>query len=215
MIECTDERILKKRKRGRKKIKAIFLFLFVITILWVYNTYFIAEQVSNVCEQSCYAIASKCTNEAIIENNTNVKYDDIVRVEKNQNGDITLISTNSSTTNKIGREIAVKTNTIMSDIIVKGIPIPLFAFSGIGFISGYGPNVNFKSIVISSVTCDFISKFLSSGINQTLHSLYAEIVCKISIMFPLNKRDIVCKNQVLLTEAVLVGKVPEIYLNKG
>ncbi len=215
MIECTSERIFKKKRRGRKRLKIIFLSLFVISFIWAYNRYFIVEQVSNICEQSCYSIASKSTNQAIIDSNNSVKYNEIVRVEKNQAGDITLISTDSALTNKITREIAVKTQSIMSDIINKGVPIPICAFTGISFISGYGPNVNFNSISISSVTCEFSSKFLSSGINQTLHSLYAEIICKIEIVFPLNTRKVICKNQVLITEAVLVGKVPEIYLNNS
>ena len=39
----------------------------------------------------------------------------------------------------------------------KGIPIPLFAFTGIDFISGYGKSINYNSLSVVSVESNFSS----------------------------------------------------------
>ena len=83
----------------------------------------------------------------------------------------------------------------------------------LGFLSGYGNTVNFKSITVSSVYSDFTSEFVSVGINQTKHSIWVSVKCKVSIFAPLYMKEQEFSSSVMVCESVLVGKVPEIYLN--
>ena len=57
------------------------------------------------------------------------------------------------------------------------------------------------------------SEFTSQGINQTLHRVYLQVKCEVSILTPFEniKKDII--NQVLLAENVIVGKIPSTYYN--
>lgn len=215
MIECTEEYIWKKRRK-RKAKKFVFLFWFVLIFLinFVVNKYVFVGQVIQVCQEKCYSICTKSVNQAVLEEVSGLTYDTLISILKDESGEIKLINTNAEQINKITRQIEAKTEVIMSGIIENGIPIPAFSFTGISFLSGYGRLVNFKALSVSSVSCEFSSKFLSSGINQTLHSLYLTLTCKVSVLFPFDKREITYNSQVLISEAVLVGKVPEVYLNK-
>ncbi|MBO5714643.1 MAG: sporulation protein YunB, partial [Clostridia bacterium] len=153
-------------------------------------------------------------NTSIYENYQNIgEYNDIITVEKNDLGDIILLDFNSFQINKINNEIITKTSAIMSDKIENGIEIPLLAFSGLSFISGYGANVNYKSLSVSKIVGEYRSEFESSGINQTLHSVYIDVVCQVEVIFPLNKTMLETRVPVLLCQSVLVGKVPEVYLS--
>ena len=87
------------------------------------------------------------------------------------------------------------------------------AFTGIDLLSGIGQRVYFKTINVTSVICQFNSTFNSVGINQTLHSIYIDVICEVNMNIPLSSIKKTCTTQVLISEAVLVGKVPEIYLN--
>ena len=214
MIECTDEFIYKKKKKrkSRSKIISIILIIAIISGVWAYNRFFVFELVVSYISKSFESYSAVAVNSAIIDElDKNVNYNDII--EKNANGDIAYMEANSITINKISRQIIAKTTQIMSDKIEKGIEIPIMSFTGISMLSGYGKSVNYKSLAVSTITGDFRSEFIGSGINQTLHSVYVDVTCAIDVIFPLNKTTLTVVTPVLVCETVLVGKVPEVYLN--
>lgn len=57
------------------------------------------------------------------------------------------------------------------------------------------------------------SEFTAQGINQTLHRVYLQVDCEVSVLTPF--KDITKKiaNQVLLAESVIVGDIPDTYYN--
>lgn len=57
------------------------------------------------------------------------------------------------------------------------------------------------------------SEFSSSGINQTLHRIYLQIECEVSILTPFRTIDEKIVNQVLIAEAVILGTTPNTYYN--
>lgn len=214
-IECTTEKIYKRGRRFKKK-KRVFSFiciLIVVAIIFIYNRYFVFNQVFEICSAKSLAISTESVNEASLLSLSSVEYSDLIKIEKDSVGKITLLAANPVKINKINKDLAVKCEAIMSDKIANGIPVPLLSFSGIRFLSGYGPNVRFKSVSVPRVKSEFVSEFLSSGINQTLHSLYVKVDCEIDIIFPLDKKTVQCSSTVLVSEAVLVGEVPKFYLN--
>lgn len=64
-----------------------------------------------------------------------------------------------------------------------------------------------------SVTTDFKSEFRAAGINQTIHRLYLDVTCKVTIITPYDSVEAEIVNQVLMTESVIVGEIPEAYYN--
>jgi sporulation protein YunB len=145
--------------------------------------------------------------------NDKVKYDDLVNIEKNSVGDIVLLTANSHKINTLAHEIVKNSTLILDNELSKGVPIPIMAFSGIEALSGYGKVINVKFFSVSSVSCEFNSRFDSMGINQTLHSIYIDIICKVEINLPFDERTIECVNSVLVSESVLLGKVPDALIN--
>ena len=66
---------------------------------------------------------------------------------------------------------------------------------------------------IGIVSGKFESEFDSVGINMTKHSLFLYIDVHVTIVLPVKAYDVHSINQVLLAESIIVGKVPEVYLN--
>ena len=89
---------------------------------------------------------------------------------------------------------------------------PIGALTGIEALAGFGQKINIKIIPISNVECRFVSKFRQAGINQTLHSLYLEIVSDISIILPSKSTNLASTIEVLICESVITGKIPDVYL---
>lgn len=226
MIECTDEciyyetfgnRNCNNRKSRKKRLKRFFIFtiiLIVIGYLFYYVNGTVFNLVSEICEDYTYSVALSSINKAVIYSlSDELKYSDIIKVEKNSSGDISLISSDSVKINSISRQITENTEKILTEKLRDGIPVPVFAFTGIKLASGYGPTVQYDAITVVGVNCSFGGKFTSVGINQTLHSLYITVTCKVDIEFLNKKRSFDCSSEVLVSEAVLVGNVPEVYLN--
>ena len=68
---------------------------------------------------------------------------------------------------------------------------------------------------VGAVSSNFDSEFDSVGINMTKHTLFLYVNTHISIVMPVKTYDFYSTNQVMLAESIIVGKVPEVYLNGG
>lgn len=218
MIECVTENVYytKKTKRKKKRRFKIFLFLLIAVAFFVYYREVVTKNVINICSDKCAEINVKSVNGAISKTlGDDVLYDDLIKVVKNADGDIAMISANSYKMNDLSRKAVTLSQIILEENLKNSVKIPALAFTGLTFLSGYGRETQFNALTVSCVSCDFSSNFTSVGINQTLHSIYAVIESEIKIDFPLNSQTESYKTKVLLCEAVLVGKVPEIYLNGG
>lgn len=87
------------------------------------------------------------------------------------------------------------------------------SFTGIKLLSGRGPGIKIRISTVGNVETDLRSEFKAQGINQTLHRIYLQVKCEVSILTPFKDitRDI--SNQVLLMENVIIGTVPDTYYN--
>lgn len=84
---------------------------------------------------------------------------------------------------------------------------------GSKFFSGLGPDIQIKMMTDGTVETELKSEFKDAGINQTLHRIYLEVRCKVSILTPYDTIEETIKNQVLLAEGVIIGNIPDTYYN--
>lgn len=215
MIECTVENIYYKKKR-KPKFKKIFKFIIAIIVLLLLFLYYkncICVQIKNVCVDYVYAKSVDCVNVVALDSLSNkIKYSDLISIEKDNTGQIILMSVNSVKTNTIGREVCILSQEKIDKTLEKGVPIPWTSFLGSSLFSGYGSKVYLKIASISSVECEFSSTFQSVGINQTLHSIYIDLIIKAVIEMPFSRQVQSFNTSIMISESVLVGRVPEIYL---
>lgn len=87
------------------------------------------------------------------------------------------------------------------------------SFTGFKLLAGKGPGVPIRISSIGNVETDLKSEFKEQGINQTLHRVYLQVECEISILTPYNDITQKIANQVLIAENVIVGKIPNTYYN--
>ena len=64
-----------------------------------------------------------------------------------------------------------------------------------------------------TVETDLRSEFKEAGINQTLHRIYLEVKCNVTILTPYETITETITSQVLLTEGVIIGDIPDTYYN--
>ena len=159
-------------------------------------------------------MTTTAVNDAVFQTMENTSsYEDLVSIERNNAGDIVAITSDSLKINSLARRTASVAQKNLSELSAGGVRIPLGAFSGIEILAGTGPRVNVKIVPIGNVLCKFSSKFTSAGINQTLHSIFVDVQTSVSIILPTRTVQVGGSSQVLIAESVIVGKVPDVYLN--
>lgn len=91
--------------------------------------------------------------------------------------------------------------------------LPCGTFTGFKLLAGRGPGVKIRISSIGNVETDLRSEFQAQGINQTLHRVYLQVKCEVSILTPFDNITKDITNQVLLVENVIVGRIPNTYYN--
>lgn len=167
----------------------------------------------SIAEASMRSITTVAVNDAIYYTlSDQIRYEDLVNVQRDTEGNILAITSNSFQINRIARDTAYMSQQNLTKMSEDALLVPLGAFSGVEAWAGFGPKIEIKIIPISNVACRFVSEFVTAGINQTKHSIYLEIVADISIVMPSETSNFSSLTEVLICESVLVGKIPETYL---
>ena len=173
----------------------------------------ITRVLKSIAEANMRSITTVAVNDAVFYTlSDSVRYEDLVKVERNGDGDIGALTSDPLAINRIARDTAYMSQQNLQRMSEDGVEVPLGAFFGIEAWAGFGPKIHMQIIPISNVECRFVSKFEQAGINQTKHSIYLEIVADISIIMPSGTSNFASLTEVLIAESVLVGKVPESFL---
>ena len=200
----------------RKKYRCFAFFVLILLLLFLYFRCLVIPIVIGNTESQLKTYATKSINYAIAETiNQNVSYGDLVNIIKDENNNVSFIEANAVRINLLSRnmgKIVMKNFLEFSKFPIK---ISLGSFTGISIFTGVGPKIAFDVSPFGEVLCSFFSNFESAGINQTYHKLYLVISLKVYVIFPLRKLSISSNSDVLLCETLIIGKIPEVYLNSG
>ena len=194
-------------------------FVFLLSLLLVINffVYFYKNNINNIITESieikCRALAVRAMNTAIGDViMEKFVYEDLINIVNNDNGEIALIRANAIEINNLSRDLSLLTEENINKLGNNGIKIPVGNFTGVPLLVGIGPNVNLKIKPVGAVVCRFKSKFETAGINQTNHKIYLTISSNVSTVLPLVSSSIGAEQEVLISESIIIGKVPEVYL---
>lgn len=206
----------KKRADTRPKLLRIAVALVIFVSIFVFCTvYFrnnIVPTVMGSAVAQVRAICTNCINLAVTSVvGGGIDYDDLFTLEKDSEGNVTMVKANSPRINLISREIANLAQANLDAIGVQEISIAVGTFTGLTLLMGLGPEVAINVAPIGSALCDFVSFFSSAGINQTLHKLYINVVAVVNIVTPIDEPTITVNAEVLVCENLIVGEVPEFY----
>lgn len=203
-------------KIDKDKIRKIFTIIAILLI-----AFFVVKEVldavspifDTLCENKAKSIATVVTNEQTLKVMQNYSYDDLFTVEKDNDNKISLIKSNINNINKIVAQIALNVQKELDNKGREDISIALGSFTGLKLLSGRGPGVPIRISSIGSIETNLKSQFESQGVNQTLHKIYLETKCNVSVLTPFKDIQKEISTQVLLAENVIVGQIPNTYYN--
>lgn len=211
----------KRYKRHKLTLKRKFLILFILLLIvmlgvFVFFNVYVNPIIITISQAKIKSMTTKAVNSAVqtVINNTDV-YDELIDIMSDADGNITMFQVKSIQINKLSKDISRTAQQNLELASSEGVAIPLGTLSGISVLVGLGPNINFYVSPIGSIQSSFSSEFTSAGINQTNHRIYLTLDTSVSLVLPTSTKTVNTKSHILICESIIIGKVPDTYLNSS
>ncbi|MDO5557467.1 MAG: sporulation protein YunB [Clostridia bacterium] len=201
------------KNRNLKKFFTIFLVLSVMFSVMFRMIKSINSMIEEQGIIKAKSIATIVTNEESTNVMARYEYLDLSTIQRDADGNVTTISANPITINKIISDIPVEIDNRLNSGQYSEFKLRLGTIFGIKMFAGWGPSVKIKIANMGTLDTGLVSEFSAVGINQTLHRIFLQIDTKVAILTPYNSIEETISNQVLLAETVIVGKIPQTYYN--
>ena len=162
-------------------------------------------------------VTSDLINEAIdrqIEEGS-IAYDRMVYFEKDLDGRITALKTNMGLINRLKTDTLGRINDEIMALDPDHIGIPLGSLFLPEVLAGKGPKLQIRVLSIRNSEAEFHSNFSEAGINQTLHQLAMTVRVDVAVLVLGKTESFAVESEVVVAQTVIVGAVPETYLQTG
>lgn len=201
-------------KKTEKVIRIIMIL--VIAILVMTNTLNAIDPIFNtVCKNKAESIVTIEVNRITTLNIDKYQEYEMITVEEDEEGNIQLLQVNTRPLNNMISDITNDIQVSLNDNEIINSYIPFGSITGIKWVSGAGPKIPLEIALSGTIQTKIRNDFSESGINQTVHRLYLDITCNISILTPYENMDTQVTNELILSENIIVGNVPDVYMNSG
>lgn len=203
--------------RSSIKCKAsyiLLLFFALISIIIVLFSFQLSNHINEISEFEGKKTANEIINMAVKKQLECVPDDPYISIERNKKGQILSVNVESDIVNEIQNSICTAINNDLKKLDNEEIKVPIGTLSGITFLTGRGSDLSIKLHQIGAVNSELKSKFESAGINQTKFKLFLKVSVEISAVLPAGSTDIKLENEYLISETIIIGEVPKIFLSE-
>ena len=201
----------------RRVFRRILIVLLVLAVAFVVLRGKYRDVVRELAQTQVKNSTSDLTNDAIAKQiaNGSIAYDRLVFFEKDLDGRITALKTNMSEVNRLKTNVLNIINDEILALDASSIGIPLGSLFLPEVLSGKGPAIPVHILSIRNSDASFVSHFEQAGINQTLHKLTMVVSIDVSVLALAETTSFTLESEVVVAETVIVGDVPQTYLQTG
>jgi sporulation protein YunB len=198
-------------------IRLLILMLVLVTVGFIAVRGKYHQVIGALAETQVKNATSDLINDAIDKqiSNGSIQYDRMVYFEKDLNGRITALKTNMSEVNRLKTDLLniINDEILAMDANMLGIPLGSLILPEL--FAGKGPDIPVQILTIRNSEAAFFSEFTEAGINQTLQKLNMQVSVDVSVLVLGKIDDFTISSQVVVAETVIVGQVPEMFLQTG
>jgi sporulation protein YunB len=199
------------------KIKLLILFFSIIVTFNIFLYSFdriVTPIVLTVADAEIRAKTMEIINSSILDEcSKNFKYDEVIKVDKDNTGNIVLLKADTLILNKIAADISINSQKKLKEIGDMGIKMPFGYIFQNNILAGLGPDIKIKMRPIGNIETKYSSEFETAGINQTRHKIYVVVTTQIRVVIPMRSNVLEVKNEIPICETIIVGKTPNNAIN--
>lgn len=204
-----------KQRRGRLKfrLKIIALLIIVIAVLAIVEIQ-IKPIITTIASQEAHLEVVRLINESVYDHmGRGIAYDQLVNVETDEKGNVSYIQPDTIKITRLTTAIAQELEERLNDLEEDNISFPAGLLTGYVLLADVGPHIHMKVRPVGDVNVDIKDEFEEAGINQTKHRVVMNVSVEMGILVPFSTTLVEISNSLPLAENIIVGPIPETYLN--
>lgn len=209
--------IIEQKKQDFKKTVIIFSLIFIASVFigsFIYIDKTLRPTITVLAETKALELANRSINKSVADTvKGRIKYEDLMNVQLDSNGNISMIQANTVMMNQIASDLALEIQDELKKVKNTSAYIPIGTALGSPILAKYGPKLKVSIEPIGTVSVDFKTEFESSGINQIRHRIYLQAKTQVKVVIPLMTDTKEVKAQIPICETIIVGDVPQSYVN--
>jgi len=196
-----------RRRRALRRLALVVLLLLLLVLAAERN---FRPLVLSLAQARSAALASQVLLGAMSEAmGDGVGYDELMNVRMDNNGQVALLSANTVRMNLLADRAGTTALQHLESMSSERVGVPLGAALGLSLFAGSGPEIPVSIVPVGSVRTEFATEFEACGINQTRHKVYLKLIASIRIVIPTGAKTTDVTANMLVTESIIVGGVPE------
>ena len=192
------------------------LALLAVAVLLVLRTKY-RKVLTELAQTQVKNVTSDLINDAVdreIAEGT-IQYDRLVYFEKDLEGRITALKTNMGEINRLKTETLALINQEILDMDSSALGVPIGSLVLPEVFAGRGFSIPIEILTIRNSDASFSSCFSQAGINQTLQQMTMDVFVDVTVLILGSTESFTVSSQVVVAETVIVGQVPNTYLQTG
>lgn len=202
-------------KAARRTIRLFaFSFGMALLVLWVLGMRSIIDDIS--INQLEYLVTN-IINNSVYDCMDSGEYSlgTLVRTDTDSDGSITGVSIDPYAANRMKSQIAAEITDRVNNISNDDLDITVGELIGYCGLGSWGPRLPLTVTPNGNVYIDFAQEFHSCGINQVKNTVLVDVTVEVSAMMPFFKNSSTVHSSVIVADSVIVGDVPDTYINLG
>lgn len=207
----------------------ILVILFIVIVSFIEIKYFSHKSETILLDYSSNKITNiinEIINESINNKIYRYKYNDIIKIDGQNNENITSIDFDNEIVNSmlymVSDEILGKIKLLESNnydnLNLKYISsndkvyyVPYGVIYGSSILSNLGPKIPFKISLVGSTNNETKINIDEYGINSSKVEVVLNINFKMMVLLPFKSKEIVINKTIILDSKIIQGKVPDYY----
>ena len=207
---------MNRKKRRRRRIILIVLLLVVTGLILLVELH-LSPYIRELARNQAVNAASNAITDAVGEmlRREDTDFSRVIVLEKDVQGHITALRTDMGQVERLKVEVLGILGGLIAEINTQQLGIPLGNLLLPDLLAGTGPVLPVKAVSLTMSNADFFSDFTEAGINQTLQTLKVKFTISLTILTTVGYETVDVDSDVMVAQTVIVGTVPETYVNLG
>ncbi len=207
-----------RRRFGRRvNIKGRILSVLAVA-LTLYGTFVwnftIAPNIDTISQMKAKSAISQAVNGVVREHFSDYTGDTaLLLTQTNDNGEIEMVQANTMLINSLIGQLYFDLQEQYKETDAVITRVPVGSLLGNKVLSQGGPSVCLEILPLAVTGVDFRTEFESQGINQTKYKVYVILNTQARVLAPFSENEVTVSSVILVAETVIMGRVPESYVN--
>ncbi|MGG1660446.1 sporulation protein YunB [Brevibacillus sp. NRS-1366] len=206
-----------RRRRGRRIFATTLFVIIGLFVLFVVAEKRIEPTLMLIAQSKADQVAKLAITDAVTKRLTQqgVDFNEVVIMEKDEAGSIKAVNFNFREYSRIVGETTARIQNRLKEFEQDNVKttVPLGLATKNVFLEHLGPDIPVSFVPIGAVKTRLETGMKQAGINMVLVTVYIYVEVDLRVIIPFATKQQTVTTQIPITEALIVGKVPNYLYN--